>query len=110
VRGLYNTCSAGGQNLVAIVGDFNDTPDRDPLSPLIKNTDLKDICVHPQFSNDGRIGTYANGSPSQKIDYILLSPQLFDKVTSGSIFRKGVWGGTNGTLFDHYPEMGYEYN
>ena len=24
---------------------------------------------------------------------------------SDSVLRKGVWGGKNGTLFEHYPEM-----
>jgi exonuclease III len=36
---------------------------------------------------------------SNKIDYLLLSPALFDRVKGGGIFRKGVWGGTN------YEEM-----
>ena len=40
-----------------------------------------------------------------KIDYILLSPALFDKVTAGGVFRKGVWGGRNGTLLPHYDTM-----
>ena len=40
-----------------------------------------------------------------KIDYILLSPALFNKVTAGGVFRKGVWGGKNGTLFPHYDTM-----
>ena len=35
----------------------------------------------------------------------LLSPPLFVKVQSAGVFRKGVWGGTNGTLWPHYPEM-----
>jgi len=30
---------------------------------------------------------------------------LFAKVTGGTIFRLGVWGGTNGTLFPHFPEI-----
>jgi hypothetical protein len=40
-----------------------------------------------------------------RIDYILMSPDLFARVQAGGIFRKGVWGGTNGTLWDHYSEM-----
>jgi hypothetical protein len=34
-----------------------------------------------------------------------MSPALFAKATAGGIFRMGVWGDTNGTLFPHYPEM-----
>ena len=26
-------------------------------------------------------------------------------MTDGGIFRKGVWGGKNGTLWEHYPDM-----
>ena len=52
-----------------------------------------------------RPGTFANGTKSSKIDYILLSPALFKKVTAAGVFRKGVWGGKNGTLFPHYDTM-----
>jgi len=106
VRQIYDQRRGEGLNLIAIAGDFNDTPASDPLSPLLANqSDLRDIFDHPSFVGDGRPGTYGNGTASGKFDYILLSPDLFSKVTSGGIFRKGVWGGTNGTLFPHYPEM-----
>ncbi len=52
-----------------------------------------------------RPGTYRNGTASNKIDYVLLSPYLFERVTGGRIWRKGAWGGVNGTLFPHYEEM-----
>jgi len=106
VREIYDQRRASGVNLIAIVGDFNDTPASDPLKPLIGNgSDLKDIFDHPSFVGDGRPGTYLNGTASNKIDYILLSPALFARVTGGGVFRKGVWGGVNGTLFPHYPKM-----
>src|SRR2546430_11423983 len=38
-------------------------------------------------------------------DLVLLSPALFQKATGGEIFRMGVWGGKNGTLFPHFPEI-----
>jgi hypothetical protein len=47
----------------------------------------------------------ASRGASNKIDYILLSPELFAHTKAGGIFRMGVWGGKNGTLFPHYPEM-----
>ena len=90
---------------IAIVGDFNDTPDSDPLGPLFSRTGLKDISELPGFDDGGRPGTFKNGTASNKIDYILLSPDLFAKATAGGIFRMGVWGGTNGTLFEHFPEI-----
>jgi endonuclease/exonuclease/phosphatase family metal-dependent hydrolase len=106
VREIYDERRAAGIDHIAIVGDFNDTPGSDPLEPLLGNgSDLQDITDHPTFVSDGRPGTYKNGTASQKIDYILLSPALFANVMHGEIFRKGVWGGTHGTLFPHFPEM-----
>jgi endonuclease/exonuclease/phosphatase family metal-dependent hydrolase len=90
---------------IAILGDFNDTPDSDPLSPLFSQTGLKDISALQGFKDGGRPGTFRNCTASNKIDYILLSPDLFDKATAGGIYRDGVWGGANGTLFPHLPEI-----
>lgn len=60
---------------------------------------------HRKFAGDGRPGTYGNGTKSQKINYILISPKLADKVATGGIMRKRVWGGKNGTLFPHFREV-----
>jgi endonuclease/exonuclease/phosphatase family metal-dependent hydrolase len=90
---------------IAVIGDFNDTPDSDPIAPLFNQTGLKDISELAGFDDGGRPGTFKNGTASNKIDYILLSPDLFAKATAGGIFRMGVWGGTNGTLFPHFPEI-----
>jgi endonuclease/exonuclease/phosphatase family metal-dependent hydrolase len=106
VREIYALRRAQGIDRIAIVGDLNDTPDSDPLQPLLaEGSDLRDIFAHPQFQGDGRPGTFGNGTQSQKIDYILLSPALFDRVVTAGVWRKGVWGGTHGTLFPHYDEM-----
>jgi endonuclease/exonuclease/phosphatase family metal-dependent hydrolase len=93
---------------ISILGDFNDTPDSDPLGPLFDGTGLKDVSEIAGFDDGGRPGTYRNGTAANKIDYILLSPALFAKTTAGGIFRMGVWGGANGTLFPHYPEITQE--
>jgi endonuclease/exonuclease/phosphatase family metal-dependent hydrolase len=105
VKEIYTALRASGADYVAILGDFNDTPDSAPLAPLFKQSDLKDISEHGGFDDGGRPGTFGNGAKSGKIDYILMSPALFGKVKGGGIFRKGVWGGTNGTLFPHYAEI-----
>ncbi len=106
MREIYDQRRSEGIELIVILGDLNDTPESKPLEPLLADgSDLRDISVHQSFSSDGRPGTYANGTASNKIDYLLLSPTLFDRVKGGSIFRKGVWGGKNGTLFPHYEEM-----
>lgn len=106
VRAIYDQRRAQGVELIAIGGDFNDTPDSDPLAPLLKDgSDLQDIFAHPQFQGDGRPGTFGNGTKSGKFDYLLFSPALFARVAGGGVWRKGVWGGANGTLFPHYDEM-----
>lgn len=106
VRKIYELRRSQGIDLIAVVGDFNDTPGSDPLQPLLSaGSDLRDVSVHPHFRSDGRLGTYGNGSKADKIDYLLLSPTLFEHVTAGGVWRKGVWGGKNGTLFPHYDEI-----
>jgi predicted extracellular nuclease len=105
VREIYELRKKKTKSIV-VVGDFNDTPASDPLRPLLGDgSDLRDITEHPKFVGDGRPGTFGNGTASNKIDYLLLSPHLFRRVEAGGIFRKGVWGGKKGTLFPHYDEM-----
>ena len=36
---------------------------------------------------------------------MLLSPALFSRVIGGGVFRLGVCGGVNGTLFPHYATI-----
>jgi endonuclease/exonuclease/phosphatase family metal-dependent hydrolase len=106
VRQIYDALAADGEMHIAVVGDMNDTPDSDALAPLLTDgSTLKDISTHPNFDDGGRPGTYGNCANSNKIDYILLSPGLYKRVVRGGIFRKGVWGGTHGTLWEIYPEM-----
>jgi endonuclease/exonuclease/phosphatase family metal-dependent hydrolase len=76
---IYRKLRDNGARHVAVVGDFNDTPDSEPLAPLIHDTDLQDIAEHADFDNGGRLGTFGNGATSNKIDYILLSPALFEE-------------------------------
>jgi endonuclease/exonuclease/phosphatase family metal-dependent hydrolase len=105
VAQIYRDLTSGGQGNVVVLGDLNDFPDTGTLDSLLKKTDLRDISCHPKFKPDGRPGTYGNGTWSQKLDYLLLSPGLFDKVSRGGVERRGVWGGVHGTLFPHYPTM-----
>jgi len=105
-RAIYEQRRAEGATLVAVLGDLNETPDGAPLKPLVKDgSDLVDVMVHPAFVGDGRPGTHGNGTASGKLDYILMSPALAARVTAGGIERRGVFGGTNGTLFPHLPEI-----
>jgi endonuclease/exonuclease/phosphatase family metal-dependent hydrolase len=106
VREIYDQRRAQGIDMIAVIGDLNDEPNSDPLQPLLgAGSDLKDIFVHPQFQGDGFPGTWENGSEEKKFDYILLSPALFNLVTTAGVMRKGVWAGAKGKLFPHFPEM-----
>ncbi len=98
VAGYVARLLTEGQPNVAVVGDLNDTPDSAELAPLFA-TPLRPLVEHPAFTEftyradrGGRgIGTYGTGSDRNKIDYILLSPALWERVTRGGIFRRGAW-------------------
>jgi endonuclease/exonuclease/phosphatase family metal-dependent hydrolase len=111
VREIYEEKLSQGIELIAIVGDLNDSPERDPLRPLIGDgSTLVDVTKDPHFVSDGRPGTYGDGTATDKIDYILMSPKLLPRVLGGGIERRGVWGGKNGTLFPHFPEIQTKIN
>ena len=102
---IYRDLVDGGQPNVAVLGDLNDTPDSEPLAPLLRDTDLRDISAHPAFDDNGRPGTYGYCTARNKLDYVLLSPALLARAAGGGIFRKGVWGGRRGTLWPIYDTM-----
>jgi endonuclease/exonuclease/phosphatase family metal-dependent hydrolase len=90
VKEIVNERLAEQPNLV-VLGDLNDTPDSDTLTPLLTATPLKDISTSPHFDDGGFPGTFGTQVKSNKIDYLLLSPSLIDNVTAGGIFRQGVF-------------------
>lgn len=109
---IYESLLDDGFENVVVLGDLNDTPNSDELMPLL-NTSLVDVSEHPEFTdfefnaNNGNrgIGTFALGNDSNKIDYLLLSPNLFDKVTNAGLFRKGAWPGSNPPRWETYEEL-----
>lgn len=113
VASYYNRLIADGFENVVVLGDLNDTPDSPELAPLLADTDLKDVCEHQNFTefefnvdNGNRgIGTHGLGNDDDKIDYLLLSPALFDKVTLGGLERRGVWPGSRPPRWEIYPEL-----
>jgi endonuclease/exonuclease/phosphatase family metal-dependent hydrolase len=114
-RVIYERLRADGFNNIVVLGDLNDTPDSEPLQPLLANSDLRDISEHPLFdtgefkgregTNERGIGTFGLGNDRDKIDYLLLSPALFDRVTAGGLFRKGAWPGSRPPRWTVYPEL-----
>ncbi|MBK8985688.1 MAG: endonuclease/exonuclease/phosphatase family protein [Chloroflexi bacterium] len=105
VKAIYQGLIADGWEFVAVIGDLNDTPGSGPLQPLIANSDLKDAFDHPTFDNGGYPGTFGLCNAENKIDYLLLSPALFEHVQGGGVFRKGMWPGVKPKRWDTYPEL-----
>lgn len=105
-REIYEALIARGEENVVVLGDLNDTPGSEPLEPLLRDTDLKDVSEHPSFDTGtfaGR-GTFGLGNDGDKIDYLLLSPALFGKVVGSGLFRKGAWPGAR-ARWEVYPEL-----
>ncbi len=99
VREIYDQLIADGAGLVAILGDLNKGPDTadpshhptlepllDPGSPLVDAYGLQGFEVGP------RPGSFQSCSLRNRLDYILLSPDLAAAATGGGVFRKGLWG------------------
>jgi endonuclease/exonuclease/phosphatase family metal-dependent hydrolase len=93
VAEIHDGLVAAGHQHLAVVGDLNDGPDSEALAPLIAGTPLRDISEHPEFVWGPRRGTFGGGDEDDKLDYVLLSPALFEKAVGGGVWRKGVWRG-----------------
>jgi endonuclease/exonuclease/phosphatase family metal-dependent hydrolase len=104
---IYEGLRTGGHAHVIVLGDLNDTPDSQALTPLLDGTDLMDVSDHPKFSTGEfpGIGTFGLGNDNQKIDYLLLSPALFNRVTAGGLFRMGAWPGRQPPRWEVYEEL-----
>jgi endonuclease/exonuclease/phosphatase family metal-dependent hydrolase len=112
---VYQRLRDSGQNNVVVLGDLNDTPESAALQPLLDGTDLRDVSEHPNFevgefnvpqgNNNRGIGTFGLGNDNQKIDYILLSPAFFDRVTSAGLWRKGAWPGSRPKRWEVYEQL-----
>ena len=107
VASYYRRLRSEGAEHIVVMGDLNDTPGAAPLAPLLDETDLRDISTHPAFSSGDYpgTGTFCEGSDSQKLDHLLLSPSLFARVAGGGIFRKGAWPGNGAPRWTVYPEL-----
>ncbi|MFC7398064.1 endonuclease/exonuclease/phosphatase family protein [Chelatococcus sp. GCM10030263] len=104
VRAIYEDVLAGGTEYVAVIGDLNDTPESEPLKPLL-DSNLKDAFTHPAFDDGGYPGTYGLCNAGDKIDYLLLSPALYARVEGGGVFRSGMWPGSRPKRWDVYEEL-----
>ena len=113
VARIYEQRRNEGVSHIAVVGDMNDTPDSAPLEPLLAKTDLREVSGHPGFDTGALpgyngpplLGTYGGGTRPEKIDYILLSPALYERLAGGGVFRKGVWPTTKQKVWQPYRDM-----
>jgi endonuclease/exonuclease/phosphatase family metal-dependent hydrolase len=106
---IYARLRATGSDMVAVVGDLNDSPPRGgqdtPLSALLDGTDLTDISALGRHDDGGRPGTFGGSTASSKFDYILLSPALRERAGASGVFRRGMWPGVRPPKWDAYPEV-----
>lgn len=107
---IYSNLIAEGFTNIVVLGDLNDTPDSVPLVELLGSTDLRDVSEHPSFDTGSFAGkgTFGLGNGDNKIDYLLLSPALFERVTASGLFRKGAWPGSRPKRWEVYEELDKE--
>jgi endonuclease/exonuclease/phosphatase family metal-dependent hydrolase len=83
---------------VVIAGDLNDTPDSTPLASLF-GAGFKDVQSHPSYPTD-RPGTFKTGLAGNKIDYLIMSPELFSRLDTVGIERRGSYHPNSWEPFD----------
>jgi len=97
---IYEALVTEGKTNVIITGTFNAPSYCDSLSPLLQETDLRDITKHFSFEADCdegddasyfRLGAYRKGVNIKQKDYLLLSPALFKRMTDSGLNRKAVY-------------------
>ncbi len=74
---------------VVVLGDLNDTPDSNTLSPLTNITDLHDT-LELQFNDPKDRWTYHYRGENQQIDYLLISSKLKSKFKQAGVERRGI--------------------
>lgn len=88
------------KDYVAVAGDFNDTPNREPLQKLLTLPNLHDVLKNSTAPD----WTYQTGG--ERIDYLLVSKPLFDKIKNVGIERRGIYSKNDfGGAFPHFPEV-----
>jgi endonuclease/exonuclease/phosphatase family metal-dependent hydrolase len=86
-------------NNVIVAGDFNDYPESGALDPVLKETDLIDAMSLPVYK--GYPGTYQHATAREKIDYLLLSPDLANRVSAVNVNRKGFYAPTKWESYEN---------
>lgn len=77
-------------DLVIVAGDLNDTPNRNPLQPLLSKPNLSDVLELQFGATMSSRWTYFYQSAEQ-IDYLLVSKPLKDAFVSAGVERRGIF-------------------
>lgn len=110
---VYYNLYAEGKKDIAVMGTLNTVSYCNSLAPLLLRTNLKEVIKHPSFNVDFDIGkdagyyslgAYRMGVNIKQKDYLLLSPELYDKVKSSGLNRKGIWAEKR-PMWSVYPSM-----
>lgn len=97
---IYEELRNNGRDNIIVLGNLNAPCYSSSLSPLLQDTDLKDIVKHNSFEADldlgnhsgyFRMGGYRKGINIKQKDYLLMSPSLFERVNDSGLNRKAVW-------------------
>lgn len=75
------------RDLVVVAGDLNDTPDGDPLKPLLKDN-LYDCLEKVQDPEERWTHHYGT---NQQIDYLLVSEPLKNAIEAAGVERRGMY-------------------
>lgn len=112
---VFNHLYSDGKRHIAVMGTFNAASYCNSVAPLLRNN-LKEVTKHPSFNVDfdkGKdagyysLGAYRMGVNIKQKDYLLLSPELFEKTKSSGLNRKGVWPEKR-PLWTVYPSMNHK--
>ena len=113
VASIYDQMKASGKELILVCGTLNDVSYSDCLSPLLGETDLEDVSRKPGYSVESdlgkgagyfRMGAYRMGVNIRQMDYMLLSYELKEELTSCGLNRKGMWPEGN-SKWTTYPSL-----
>lgn len=84
ILGSYNL----NKDYVVVAGDLNDTPESDPLHPLMAAKGLSDV-LEMQFSDQKDRWSY-HYKKNEQIDYLLISDAMKSKLKEAGVFRRGM--------------------
>ncbi len=78
------------REMVIVAGDFNDTPESDPLAPLLQVGHLYDV-LPLKFPDPKDRWTY-HFKNNEQIDYLLVSEPLKNAFRDAGVNRRGIYG------------------